>query len=102
MCYTRSNVLEPALVPHSGQWRQESPVGRYAGNLKTSEEAIDYATGYANKVGQKTVKRAFRGRFWGCSRSLTSSIVELEDISIRQLQHIRTNYLSSLVFCAQY
>ncbi len=29
--------------------------------------------------------------FWG--RSLVSSIVELEDISIRQLQHIRTNYL---------
>lgn len=32
----------------------------------------------------------------GIRCSLVSSIVELEHISIRQLQHIRTNYLSSL------
>lgn len=66
--------------------------------LKTSGEAIDYATSYANKLDQKTVPESFSGvgRFWGSSRSLTDSIVELEDISIRQLQHIRTNYLESV------
>lgn len=74
----------------------------YAGTqvraLSNSSEAIKYATEYSNKLSQKTVPEGFSGvgRFWGSSRSLVSSIVELEDISIRQLQHIRTNYLSSL------
>lgn len=64
--------------------------------LENSEVAIKYATSYANKSTQKATPEGFSrvGHFWG--RSLVSSIVELEDISIRQLQHIRTNYLSSL------
>ncbi len=64
--------------------------------LSTSEEAIKYATSYANKANQKEVPASFSGvgRFWGSSRSLTESLVELEDISIRQLQHIRTNWLA--------
>lgn len=64
--------------------------------LSTSEEAIKYATSYANKANHKEVPESFSGvgRFWGSSRSLTDSIVELEDISIRQLQHIRSNRLA--------
>jgi len=52
--------------------------------LSTSAEAIKYATSYANKANQKEVPETFTGvgRFWGSSRSLTESIVELEDISI--------------------
>jgi len=63
--------------------------------LSNTEEAIAYATAYANKATQKLTKSEGVGRFWGSSRSLVSSIVELEDLSIRQLQHLRSNYLSS-------
>jgi hypothetical protein len=65
--------------------------------LENSETAITYATSYANKSTQKVTPEGFKGvgRFWGSSRSLVYSIVELEDISIRQLQQLRIAYLDS-------
>lgn len=67
--------------------------------LQNSSEAISYATDYANKSTQKVTPEGFSGvgrfRRRGSSRSLVSAIVELSDISIRQLQHLRLNYLQT-------
>jgi hypothetical protein len=70
--------------------------GTQACALKTGEEAIKYATAYANKSNQKAETKSGYVRFRGSSGSLTDPIVELEDMSIRQFQHIRSNWLSSL------
>jgi hypothetical protein len=65
--------------------------------LDDSKKALEYATSYANKATQKLTPEEFKnvGRFWGSSRGLTSEIVTLSDISIRQMQHIRRHYLES-------
>nr|QKQ14706.1 hypothetical protein [Zygnema circumcarinatum] len=65
--------------------------------LKNSKKAIRYAIAYANKATQKLTPEQFNnvGRFWGSSHKLTQDILELEDISIRQMQHLRGNYLAS-------
>jgi hypothetical protein len=98
VCCALKTYLSPLWfhIVNSGDKRHLS-AGTLVRALSTSEEAIKYATSYANQSNQKTVPdtKSGYGRFWGSSGSLTDEIYELEDISILRLQHIRSNGLAS-------
>lgn len=66
--------------------------------LNKSEDVVKYATSYAKKATQKMTPDDFScvGRFWGCSRKLCESIMELTDISIRQIQELWSFYYTEL------
>lgn len=55
--------------------------------LRSSKDVIGYATTYAQKLTHKMTPEDFAsvGRFWGSSRGLCETIVELNDVSICQV-----------------
>lgn len=62
--------------------------------MRSCKDVARYATAYAKKLTQKMTPRDFRcvGRFWGCSNKLCSPIMELSDLSIRQVQELWSHY----------
>ena len=66
--------------------------------FENPEHVIKYATAYAKKATQKMTPEDFKcvGRFWGSSRKLCEPIVELSDLSIRQVQELWSCHYGSL------
>ena len=66
--------------------------------LKNTSDVVKYATSYAKKATQKMTPEDFIcvGRFWGGSRNLCEPIVELSDLSIRQVQELWSCHYDSL------
>ena len=66
--------------------------------LKNPSDVVKYATSYAKKATQKMTPEDFYfvGRFWGSSRKLCEPIVELSDLSIRQIQELWSCHYDSL------
>jgi len=78
--------------------KQHLKAGTQVKLITNQSEAIGYITSYAGKIFQKVTPEGFAGvgRFWGCSRNLVEPAACLSDLSVYQLQRIRSEYLDSM------